>query len=70
MVMFGHLAHQPLQRQRMIAGLQHVVGVIQVYFELAGEASATAPSAGSPCICASVSMSLSTPAKWLRLSSE
>ncbi|MNW17660.1 hypothetical protein D3C71_2169230 [compost metagenome] len=33
---FCHHADQAFQRQRMVAGLQHVVGMVQIDFKLTG----------------------------------
>ncbi|MNP06881.1 hypothetical protein D3C76_988820 [compost metagenome] len=35
-VFFCHHADQAFQRQRMVAGLQHVVGMVQIDFKLTG----------------------------------
>jgi hypothetical protein len=65
-----HQPHQTFQRQRVVAGVEHVIGMVEVDFKLPREASATAPSAGISCKRASSSISFNTSAKWFRLSTE
>ncbi|MNL74328.1 hypothetical protein D3C87_1999470 [compost metagenome] len=36
MMIFRHQPYQAFQRQRVIAGQQHVIGMLQIYLELAG----------------------------------